>query len=132
MILTTFLKVHILILINDIKSITNFENNYQLKFISFVYIFQIKVKLVFIISTKILKQAFINRKYIKLHKFSIVRLQRSIKLWLINNKLLLNIIYMTYLIISLVDHINTYWCLITNLSKYNIIINIFWLPEYNL
>ena len=76
--------MHILIFINDFKSIANFENNYQLNLISLVYIFQIKVKVAFMIDTKVLKRTFVNRKYVKFYKFFIVRLQKSIKLRLTN------------------------------------------------
>ena len=128
---TIFVKVHILILVSDLKSIANFKNDHQLNFISFVYIFQIKVKVAFMINTKVLKRTFVNRKYVKFHKFFIVRLQKSIKLRLTNDKLILNIIYMTQLIFSLNDYINTCWCLITNLNKYNIIVDMFWLQKHN-
>ena len=104
---TIFVEVHILTFVSDFKSITNFENDHQLNFISFVYIFQIKVKVAFMINTKVSKQAFINRRYIKLYKFFIVRLQKSIKLRLTNNILILNIIYMIQLTFSLNNHIDT-------------------------
>ena len=42
--------MHILIIINDFELIANFKNNYQLNFISFVYIFRIKVKIVLMIN----------------------------------------------------------------------------------
>ena len=69
---TILVEVHILILVSDFKSIANFKNDHQLNFISFVYIFQTKVKVVFIINMKVSRWAFVNRKYVKLHKFFIV------------------------------------------------------------
>ena len=104
---TIFVEMHISTFVSDLKSITNFENDHQLNFISLVYISQIKVKIVFMINTKVSKRAFINRRYVKLYKFLIARLQKSIKLQLTNDKLILNIIHMTQLTFSLNDHIDT-------------------------
>ena len=114
---TILVEVHILILVNDLKSIANFENDHQLNFISLVYTFQTKVKVAFMIDMKVSKRTFINRRYVKFYKFFIVRLQKSIKLRLTDDKLILNIIYMIQLTFSLNDHIDTCWCMITNLSK---------------
>ena len=83
------------------------------------------------IDTKVLRRAFVNRRYVKFHKFFIARLQKSIKLRLTNDKLILNIIHMTQLTFSLNDHIDTCWCLITNLNKYDIIVNMFWLQKHD-
>ena len=83
------------------------------------------------IDTKVSRRAFVNRKYVKFYKFFIVRLQKLIKLRLTNDKLILNIIHITQLTFSLNDHIDTCWCLITNLSKYDIIINMFWLQKHD-
>ena len=99
--------MHILILVNDLKSIANFKNDRQLNFTLFVYIFQIKVKIALMIDTKTSRRAFVNRKYVKFHKFFIVRLQKSIKLKLTNDKFILNIIHMTQIIFNLNDHIDT-------------------------
>ena len=85
--------MHISIFVSNLKSIANFENDYQFNFTSFVYIFQIKIKIALMINTKFLKQVFVNRKYIKFHKFFIVRLQKFIKFKLTDNKLVLNIIH---------------------------------------
>ena len=71
---TILVEMYILILVSNLKSIINFENNYQLNFISLVYISQIKVKVAFMINTKVSKRTFINRRYVKLYKFFIVRL----------------------------------------------------------
>ena len=87
--------MHISILVNDFKSIVNFENDHQLNFTSLVFIFQIKVKIFLITNTKVFGRIFINRKYVKLYKFFIARLQKPIKLKLTNDKLMSNIIYMT-------------------------------------
>ena len=124
---TIFVEMHILIFVNDLKSIANFKNDRQLNFTSFIYISQIKIKIVLMIDTKILKWVFVNRKYVKFHKFSIARLQKFIKLKLTNNKFVLNIIYMIQITFNLNDHIDTCWCLITNLNKYDIILSISWL-----
>ena len=120
---TIFVEMHILILVSDLKSIINFKNNRQLNFTSLVYIFRIKIKIALMIDTKASKRIFINRKYIKFYKFFIVRLQKSIKLKLTDDKLVLNIIYMIQITFNLNDYINMCWCLITNLNKYNIILN---------
>ena len=104
---TILVEMHISTFVSDLKSIANFENNHQLNFISLVYTFQTKVKVAFMIDTKVSKQTFVNRRYVKLHKFLIARLQKSIKLWLTNDKLILNIIYMIQLTFSLNDHIDT-------------------------
>ena len=128
---TIFVEMHILTFVSDLKLIANFENDYQLNFISLVYISQTKVKVAFMINTKVSRRTFVNRKYVKLYKFFIARLQKSIKLQLTNDKLILNIIHMTQLTFSLNDHIDTCWCLITNLSKYDIIINMFWLQKHD-
>ena len=100
--------MYILTFVSDLKSIANLENNHQLNFTSLVYIFQIRVKVVFMINTKISERTFINRKYVKFHKFFIARLQKLIKLRLTNDKLISNIIHMIQLMFNLNDHINTY------------------------
>ena len=128
---TIFVKMHILILVSDLKLIANLENDHQLNFISFVYTFQIKVKVAFMINIKVSKQTFVNRKYVKFYKFLIARLRKLIKLRLTDNKLILNIFYMIQLTFNFNDHIDTCWYLITNLSKYNDIVNIFWLQEHD-
>ena len=121
---TIFVEMYILIFVSNFKSIANFENDRQLNFTSFIYIFRIKVKIVLMIDTKVSKQIFINRKYVKFYKFFIVRLQKFIKFKLTDDKFVLIIIYMIQITFSLNDHINMCWCLITNLSKYDIILNI--------
>ena len=128
---TIFVEVYISTFVSDLKSIANFENDHQLNFISFVYTLQTKVKVAFMINTKISKRVFVNRRYVKLHKFFIARLQKSIKLRLTDDKLILNIIHMTQLTFSLNNHIDTCWCLITNLSKYDIIVNMLWLQKHD-
>ena len=128
---TIFIEMHILILVNDFKLIVNFENDRQLNFTSFIYIFRIKIKIVLMIDMKASKRAFVNRKYVKFYKFFIVRLQKFIKLKLTDDKLILNIIYMIQITFSLNDYIDTCWCLITNLNKYDIILNMSWLQKYD-
>ena len=128
---TIFVKMHISIFVSDFKSIVNFENDRQLNFTSLVFIFQTKVKTFLMTNTKISERIFVNRKYIKLHKFFIVRLQKSIKFKLTNDKLVSNIIYMIQIIFSLNSHIDICWCLMTDLSKYNIILSMFWLQKHD-
>ena len=120
---TILAKMHISILISDLKSIVNFENDYQLNFTSFVFIFQIKIKIFLMTNTKAFGRVFVNRKYVKLYKFFIVRLQKSIKFKLTNDKLVSNIIHMIQIIFNLNNHIDICWCLMTNLNKYDIILN---------
>ena len=126
-----FAKMHISIFVNDFKSIVNFENDCQLNFTSLVFIFQIKVKTFLMINIKVFERVFVSRRYVKLYKFFIVRLQKSIKFKLTNNKLVFNIIHMIQIIFSLNNHINTCWCLMTNLNKYNIILNMSWLQKHD-
>ena len=83
------------------------------------------------IDTKVSRRSFVNRKYFKFYKFSIARLQKSIKLELTDDKLISNIIHMIQIIFNLNDHIDTCWCLITNLNKYNIILNMSWLQKHD-
>ena len=128
---TIFVEMHILIFVNDFKLITNFENDRQLNFTSFIYIFRIRIKIVLMTDTKASEQIFVNRKYVKFYKFFIVRLQKFIKLKLTDDKLVLNIIYMIQITFNLNDHIDTCWCLITNLSKYDIILNMPWLQKHD-
>ena len=128
---TIFIEMHISILVSDLKSIANFENDRQLNFTSLIYIFWIKIKITLMINTKALKQVFVNRKYVKFHKFFIARLQKFIKFKLTDDKLVSNIIHMIQIIFSLNDHIDTCWCLITNLNKYDIILNMFWLQKHD-
>ena len=124
---TIFAEMHILILVNDLKSIANFENDRQLNFTSFVYTFRIKIKIALMINTKASGQIFVNRKYVKFYKFFIAQLQKLIKFKLTDDKLVSNIIYMIQITFNLNGHIDTCWCLITNLSKYDIILNMPWL-----
>ena len=100
--------MHILTFVNDLKSIANFENDYQLNFTSLVYISRIKIKIVLMIDMRTSRRVFVNRKYVKFHKFFIVQLQKSIKLKLTNDKLISNIIHMIQIIFNLNDHIDTY------------------------
>ena len=122
---TIFAKMHISSLVSDLKSIVNFKNNRQLNFTSFVFILQIKVKIFLMTNMKAFERIFINRKYVKLHEFFIAWLQKPIKLKLTNDKFMSNIIYMIQIIFNLNNHIDICWCLMTNLNKYNIILNMF-------
>ena len=58
------------------------------------------------IDMKASKRTFVNRKYVKFYKFFIVRLQKSIKLKLTDDKFISNIIHITQIIFSLNDHID--------------------------
>ncbi len=46
-----------------------------------------------LINIKVFDKLFVNRKFVKLYKLSIILLQNFIKLYLVNNKFTLNIIY---------------------------------------
>ncbi len=46
-----------------------------------------------LINIKVFNKVFINKKFVKLYKLSIMLLRNSIKLYLINNKFVSNIIY---------------------------------------
>ncbi len=46
-----------------------------------------------LINIEVFNKAFINKIFVKFYKFSIILLQNSIKLRLVNNKFISNIIY---------------------------------------
>ncbi len=58
------------------------------------------------INIKVFNKVFINKKFIKLYKLFIILFQNFIKLHLINNKFVSNIIYIVEVIINLSKHIN--------------------------
>jgi len=58
------------------------------------------------IDIKVFDRVFINKKFVKLYKLSIMLLQNSIKLRLTNDKFVSNIIYVAQVIINLSEHIN--------------------------
>jgi len=58
-----------------------------------------------LINIEIFNKVFINKKFIKFYKLSIILLQNSIKLRLINNKFASNIIYIAQIIINLSEYI---------------------------
>jgi len=58
------------------------------------------------INIEIFNRAFINKKFVKLYKLSIMLLRNFIKLRLINNKFISNIIYIAQVIINFSKYIN--------------------------
>ncbi len=58
------------------------------------------------INIEIFNRVFINKKFVKLYKLSIMLLRNFIKLRLINNKFISNIIYIAQVIINFSKYIN--------------------------
>jgi len=65
------------------------------------------IKAILLIDIKAFDRVFVNKKFIKLYKFSIILLQNSIKLRFANNKFASNIIYVAQVIIDLNNYIDT-------------------------
>jgi len=59
-----------------------------------------------LINIEVSNKVFVNKKFVKLYKFSIMLLQNFIKLRLVNNKFVSNIIYIAQAIINLNEHID--------------------------
>ncbi len=59
-----------------------------------------------LINIEVSNKVFVNKKFVKLYKFSIMLLQNFIKLRLVNNKFVSNIIYIAQVIINLNEHID--------------------------
>jgi len=51
------------------------------------------IKIMLFINIEVFDKIFINKKFVKLYKFSIILFRNFIKLYLINNKFISNIIY---------------------------------------
>ena len=59
------------------------------------------IKTILFINIEVFNKVFVNKKFVKLYNFFFILLQNSIKLYLINNKFVSNIIYITQVTINL-------------------------------
>ena len=75
-------------------------------------------------NTKTSAKSFINTKFTKYYKLSLITLTKSFKLRLINEIMKKNIIYMIRIILIFEKHFEELFYLITFLIKFNIIFNI--------
>jgi len=64
------------------------------------------IKTILFINIEVFNKVFVNKKFVKLYNFFFILLQNSIKLYLINNKFVSNIIYITQVTINLDKYIN--------------------------
>ena len=69
-------------------------------------------------------KSFINTKFIKRYKLLLLKLIKFIKLRLINKELVEVISYATRIILFFEDYLKELYCLITSLTKFNIILDI--------
>ena len=105
-------------------------NERQLNFIIKAHVQVEAIKVEILTDTRIFEKSFVNINFVKKHKLSIIELRKSIRLRLIENKSMLNIIHMIQFKFSLETHINEIWYLVTKLEKYFLILNMSWLKDY--
>ena len=74
---------------------------------------------------------FVNINFVKLHKILIVTLTKLVKLRLVDDKLVSNIIHMTQINLFLNEHKKNFWCIITFLRKFELILDMFWIKHYD-
>ena len=106
-------------------------NERQLNFVAQIYIRIEIVKDSLLTNTSAFAQSFVNTNFVKQHKLFTIKLRRSIKLRLVDDKLVLNVTHMTQVKFRLNIHVNEIWCLITTLDKHVIIVDMFWLKQYD-
>ena len=71
-----------------------FTNEKQLNFIAQIYTRIEIVKNSFLTNTSAFAQSFVNTNFVKQHKLLTIKLKKSIKLRLVDDKLVLNVIHM--------------------------------------
>ena len=105
-------------------------NEQQLNFKAKIHLRTTTIKIMILIDTDAFERSFVNVNFVKQHKLLTIKLRKSIKLRLTNNKSIFNITHMTQVKFSLDTHIDEIWCLITKLERYSFILNISWLEEH--
>ena len=86
--------------------LTQLVNERQLNFIVRAHVQVEAIKVEILIDTRTFEKSFVNINFVKKHKFSTIELRKSIRLRLIDNKSMLNIIHMIQLKFSLETHTN--------------------------
>ena len=83
-----------------------FTNEKQLNFIAQIYTRIEIVKDSFLTNTNAFAQSFVNINFVKQHKLFTIKLRRSIKLRLVDDKLIFNVIHMIQVKFRLNIHVN--------------------------
>ena len=124
-VIVTFCFVHL-----DVYFSQN-HNERQLDFDVKIHIIM-KIKKIFLfIDTRVSTFEFVNTNFVKYHKLLKVVLIKSIKLRLIDNKIVFSIIHITLMKFQLNDHISELWCLIIFLEKFDIILDMSWMKQHD-
>ena len=108
------------------------NNERQLNFQEKVQTSSKTTKISIMTNTKISTSNFVDVNFVKQHKLNIMILIKFIKLRLIDDKFVLNIIRMIRMKFQLKKHVNEIWCLITTLKKFDLILNMSWLKQHSM
>ena len=111
--------------------ISEIRNERQLNFDAKIETIKSFKKAYLLTNTDVFASDFVNANFVKQHKLSIMSLKNFIKLRLTNNKLASNITRMTLIKFQLTKHVIELWCLVTLLSKFDLILNMSWLKQHD-
>ena len=76
-------------------------------------------------------KGFVDRKFVKQHKISLVKMLKPCRLRLANSDMAPNITHMARITLHLGDHVDELWCLVTDLGKFDVILGMPWLELHD-
>ena len=116
-----------------IQNVLQFKisNDRQLNFQEKVQTFFETRKTSIMTDTEVSASDFVNANFVKRYKLDIMTFIKPIRLRLVDDKFVLNIIRMARVKFQLKKHVNEVWCLITTLGKFDLILNMFWLKQHS-
>lgn len=76
-------------------------------------------------------ESFVNTTYVKKHRLPMLPLAKPCRLRLADNKLAPDITHMARLQLTLGNHIEELWCLVTSLGAFNIILGMPWMERHD-
>ena len=106
-------------------------NEKQLDFIIKDHTFKKSRKVSLMIDTKTSTHDFVKFNFVKYYKLSTIILINSIQFKLIDNDTTHQFTHMTQVKIQLNEHLEKFWCFIASINRFEIILNMSWLENYD-
>ena len=106
--------------------------NHQLNFDVQIWTFEKLIKTILMIDTRIFVKEFVNAAYIKRYQILTLSITKKINLKLANNLTKHALTRMIWIKMNLKDHVNEILCLITSLSKFDIIFDMLWVKKHEM
>lgn len=90
------------------------------------------VKSKLLVDTGASGRAFVDRRFVKLHKLPTMALHNPIKLRLADDNYAPNISHAAQVMVNLHGHVESLWCLITELGQFAVILGMPWVQEHDI